>query len=102
MPAIWRGLNEICRELERLFGDAQDFEFTVQSGALFLLQARRAKRTDWAGSAIAVDMVEEGLITPAQALEQLGGIDLATVVHTTFAAPLPARWRRPRWRAPAS
>ena len=41
LPAVWARLNDICRELEALFGDAQDFEFTVQSGALFLLQTRR-------------------------------------------------------------
>ena len=57
LPAVWTRLNEICRTLETLFGDAQDFEFTVQSGELFLLQTRRAKRTDWAALAIAVDMV---------------------------------------------
>ena len=62
LPAVWARLNEICHELEMLFGDAQDFEFTVQSGVLFLLQTRRAKRTDWAALAIAVDMVEEGLL----------------------------------------
>jgi pyruvate,orthophosphate dikinase len=61
LPAIWARLNGICHELETLFGDAQDFEFTVQSGTLFLLQTRRAKRTDWAALTIAVDMVEEGL-----------------------------------------
>ena len=76
LPAAWARLNEICHELEALFRDAQDFEFTIQSGVLFLLQARRAKRTDWAALAIAVDMVEEGLLTPAEALAQLEGIML--------------------------
>src|SRR5271165_2002427 len=87
MPALWTRLNDICHALEVLFGDAQDFEFTVQSGVLFLLQTRRAKRTDWAALAIAVDMVEEGLLTSAGALEQLGGIDLNAVVRTSFAPP---------------
>jgi pyruvate,orthophosphate dikinase len=90
LPAIWARLNGICRELESLFGDAQDFEFTVQSGALFLLQTRRAKRTDWAALTIAVDMVEDGLLTPAEALKQIGAIDLDAVVRTRFADPLPA------------
>ena len=89
LPAVWARLNDICHELEVLFGDAQDFEFTVQSGVLFLLQTRRAKRTDWAALAIAVDMVEEGLLTPAAALEHLGGIDLNAVVRTSFAPPVP-------------
>ena len=75
--------------MERIFHDAQDFEFTVQSGVLYLLQARRAKRTDWAALAIAADMVEEGLLTPAEALELLEGIDLDAVVRTSFAPPVP-------------
>jgi pyruvate, orthophosphate dikinase len=74
-------LNEIRHELETLFYDAQDFEFTVQSGA--------AKRTGWAAVAIAVDMVEEGLLKPAEALARLDGIDLKGVVRTSFAPPVP-------------
>jgi len=89
LPAAWARLNEICRELEVLLGDAQDFEFTIQSGVLFLLQTRRAKRTDWAALAIAVDMVAEGLLTPADGLARLAGIDLNSVVRTSFALPLP-------------
>ena len=90
LPAVWTRLNDICHELEVLFGDAQDFEFTIQSGVLFLLQTRRAKRTDWAALTIAVDMVEEGLITRAEALERLQEIDLNAVVRTSFAPPVPA------------
>jgi pyruvate,orthophosphate dikinase len=89
LPTAWARLNEICHELEVLFGDAQDFEFTIQSGVLFLLQTRRAKRTDWAALAIAVDMVEEGILTPADALTRLEGIDLNSVVRTSFAPPVP-------------
>ncbi len=89
LPVVWTRLNGICHELEMLFGDAQDFEFTVQAGLLFLLQARRAKRTDWAALAIAVDMVEERMMTPAEALANLDGIKLDTVVRTTFALPVP-------------
>jgi pyruvate,orthophosphate dikinase len=89
LPAVWARLDAICHELEGLFGDAQDFEFTVQSGVLFLLQSRRAKRTNWAALAIAVDMVEEGLLTPAEALARLDDIDLDAVVRTSFALPVP-------------
>jgi pyruvate, orthophosphate dikinase len=89
LPDVWTRLNEICHDLETLFRDAQDFEFTVQSGVLFLLQARRAKRTDWAALAIAVDMVEEGLLTPVEALAHLDGINLNAVVRTSFAPPVP-------------
>jgi pyruvate,orthophosphate dikinase len=89
LPAIWTRLEEICRVLERVFGDAQDFEFTVQSGVLFLLQTRRAKRTDWAALVIAVDMVAEGVLTPQAALAQIQDIDLGHVVRTRFAQPVP-------------
>lgn len=89
LPAIWTRLNDICRELEVLLGDAQDFEFTIQSGTLFLLQARHAKRTDWAALAIAVDMVAEKLLSPEAALQQLDKIDLDAVARTSFAQPVP-------------
>jgi pyruvate,orthophosphate dikinase len=84
LPHVWALLNDVCRQLEAMAGDAQDFEFTVQSGVLFLLQTRRAKRTDWAALTIAVDMVEEGLLTPAKALALLDGIKLDAVVRTSF------------------
>ena len=90
LPAAWKRLNDICHALEVLFGDVQDFEFTVQSGQLFLLQSRRAKRTDWAAVTIAVDLVQEGALTPAEGLARLDGIDLNAVVRTTFVQPVPA------------
>ena len=89
LPTVWTRLNEICREVESLFGDAQDFEFTVQSGTLFLLQTRRAKRTDWAALAIAVDLVSEGVLTPEAGLALIAGIDLDAVVRTSFVPPVP-------------
>lgn len=87
MPAVWTRLNDLCHALEALFRDAQDFEFTVQAGVLYLLQARRAKRTDWAAVTIAADMVAEGLLQPAEALVRLDGIDLDKVVRTRFDQP---------------
>ncbi|WP_404712906.1 PEP/pyruvate-binding domain-containing protein [Sphingomonas sp. MMS24-J13] len=98
LPAVWTRLAGVGQELESLFGDAQDFEFTVQSGTLFLLQARRAKRTDWAALTIAADMVEEGLLEPAEALARLDGIDVDAVVRTRFEPPLPHLWPWPWWR----
>lgn len=57
---------------------------------LFILQSRRAKRTDWAALTIAVEMVEDGVISSAQALKHLDGIDLSTIARSSFAAPVPA------------
>jgi pyruvate,orthophosphate dikinase len=90
LPEVWSQLNKVCHKLEELFDDAQDFEFTVQSGQLFLLQTRRAKRTDWAALTIATDMVNAGVLKPADALARLSGIQLDGIGRTRFAAPLPA------------
>jgi pyruvate,orthophosphate dikinase len=84
LPAVWRQIESTCRTLETLFGDAQDFEFTLQNGALYLLQSRDAKRSNWAALRIAVDLVREGLIEPQEALRRLSGIDLARVSRTRF------------------
>jgi pyruvate,orthophosphate dikinase len=89
LPNIWTELEKTCHELELLFRDAQDFEFTIEAGRLYLLQTRRAKRTPWAAIRIAVAMAEEGLIDPDEALAQLHEVDIAAVGRTRFAPPLP-------------
>ena len=89
LPGVYAQLEAMCRTLEGLFGDAQDFEYTLQSGVLWLLQTRAAKRTPWAALRIAVDMVQEGLLSPAEARRLLDGVDVATLVRTRFADPGP-------------
>jgi pyruvate, orthophosphate dikinase len=89
LPDAYHALEDIAARLEALFHDAQDFEFTVQDGKLFLLQTRRAQRTPMAALRMAVDMAEEGLITPEQALRMLHGVKLASLGRTRFAPPLP-------------
>ena len=84
LPAIWNQIESTARTLEALFHDAQDFEFTLQNGMLYLLQSRDAKRSDWAALRIAVDLVGEGLVEPCEALERLKGIDLTTISRTRF------------------
>ncbi|MDT3736686.1 MAG: PEP/pyruvate-binding domain-containing protein [Denitratisoma sp.] len=76
LPEVWARLESLRGSLEAEFRDAQEFEFTVQDGELFLLQTRSAKRTPWAALAIAVDQEKEGLIAPDEALARLEGIDL--------------------------
>ncbi len=76
IPGLAAGLQEASRKLEAIFADAQDFEFTVEDGKLWLLQARTAKRTPWAALQIACDLVDEGLIEPASACERLLAYDL--------------------------
>jgi pyruvate, orthophosphate dikinase len=90
LPEVYGRLEAMCGRLEALFGDAQDFEFTLQSGMLWLLQSRAAKRTPWAALRIAVDLVEEGLLTPSEGRRLLRGIDPASVVRTRFTQAGPA------------
>lgn len=75
--------------LERAFGDAQDFEFTVEDGRLFMLQTRSAKRTPLAALLIARDLVAEKLISPKEALD-LDAIEMSEI-DTTGAPPPLAR-----------
>lgn len=82
-PAVWQDLLEATRQLERNFGEMQDFEFTVQEGKLFLLQSRDGKRTPQATARIALDMADEGLISRDTARQRTEGLrpeDLATTV----------------------
>ena len=68
MPDLYRQLDEIAQRLEEHYKDAQDIEFTVERGTLYMLQTRSAKRTARAAVKMAVDMVEEVLITREEAL----------------------------------
>ncbi|HVX62253.1 MAG TPA: pyruvate, phosphate dikinase [Pirellulales bacterium] len=79
LPEVDRELRHVAEQLESLFLDVQDFEFTVQEGRLFLLQSRTAKRTDWAALKIACDLVREGLIDRREALARLDGLDLDAI-----------------------
>jgi pyruvate,orthophosphate dikinase len=88
MPELYRQLRQIGRQLERLFRDAQDFEFTVQEGRLYLLQSRPAKRTPWAALRIACELVQEGLIDEATALKHLADFDLDTIENVRLSSPL--------------
>jgi len=85
LPEVWKQLEGAGHTLEALFRDAQDFEFTLQSGNLFLLQARTAKRTPWAALRIAVDQVEDGLISPVEAMSRLADLDVDSLVRTRLA-----------------
>ncbi|MGC8495038.1 MAG: pyruvate, phosphate dikinase [Syntrophobacteraceae bacterium] len=70
MPETWKQFGQVCATLEKHYRDTQDIEFTVERGKLWMLQTRDAKRTAMAAVRIAVDMVEEGLITREEAVEK--------------------------------
>jgi pyruvate,orthophosphate dikinase len=71
LPDAHAKLLAAASQLERAANDIQDIEFTVQRGQLFLLQTRVAKRSPEAALRIAVDLVDEGRITPAEALRRV-------------------------------
>lgn len=72
-------LASVGESLEKVFQDAQEFEFTVENGELFMLQTRTAKRTDLAALRMAVEMVDSGLITAQDALARLSTIDIDSI-----------------------
>jgi pyruvate,orthophosphate dikinase len=82
VPTLAHQLQRVAKRLEGLFLDAQDFEFTVEDGTLWMLQTRSAKRTPFAALRIACDLVDEGLIDPDTALQRLQHYDLDAIATT--------------------
>jgi pyruvate,orthophosphate dikinase len=81
MPGIFAELLEVRRKLEAHFRDMQDIEFTVQNGQLWLLQTHTGKRTAKAALKIAVEMVNEGLIEPSDAVRRIDPDSLDQLLH---------------------
>ena len=81
MPAAYRELHEITTSLEQHYRDVQDFEFTIQDGKLYMLQTRNGKRTGPAAVRIAVDMVNEGLISKEEAVLRVDPQQLDQLLH---------------------
>jgi len=84
MPQVHRELADAAELLERHHRDVQDIEFTIESGRLYVLQTRSAKRTAAAAVKTAVDMVEEGLIGREEALRRVPAADLAQLLLPRF------------------
>src|SRR4030088_43169 len=68
MPDVYNQLRDTTTRLETHYKDMQDFEFTIQEGKLYMLQTRNGKRTGLAAVRVAIQMVEEGLITKEEAI----------------------------------
>ena len=68
MPEVYNQLRDITTRLEKHYRDMQDFEFTIQDGKLYMLQTRNGKRTGLAAVRVALQMVDEGLITKEEAI----------------------------------
>jgi len=84
LPDAHRRLLEIVRRLETHFRDMQDVEFTVEEGTLYMLQTRTAKRPPQAAVRVAVDMVEEGLLSREEALSKIDAAKLEALLHPSF------------------
>ena len=84
MPECYEEFQKICKTLENHYKDMQDMEFTIEDGKLFMLQTRNGKRTAAAALKIAVDMVEEGMITKEQALLMVDPKQLDQLLHPMF------------------
>ena len=84
MPAAHKGLMRVRSILEKHFKDMQDLEFTVEAGRLYILQTRNGKRTGHAAVRIAVDMVEEKLISKRDAVKRIPADSLAHLLAPIF------------------
>jgi pyruvate,orthophosphate dikinase len=84
MPEQYEEFQEICRRLEQHYRDVQDVEFTIERGKLWMLQTRTGKRTAQAAVKIAVDMVNEGLITKKEAVTRLTPKQVDQFLHPHF------------------
>ena len=84
MPEVYTQLTEIAERLEKHFRDAQDIEFTVEHGRLFMLQTRSAKRNGVSAVRMAVEMVREKLISKDEALQRVPANDLAQLLLPRF------------------
>src|SRR5881296_1921341 len=81
LTRVFGELARVAQKLERHFKDVQDIEFTFEHGRLFILQTRRAQRTGLAAVRIAVDMVQERLITADEAVQRVPPRDLDQIFH---------------------
>lgn len=84
MPEAFRELCRICTQLEIHYRDMQDIEFTIERGKLWMLQTRSAKRSTRAAMKIAVDMVDEGVITEDEAVLRIEPSSLDQLLHPTI------------------
>ena len=81
LAKVYGELERIAAKLERHFRDVQDIEFTFERGKLYMLQTRRAQRTGLAAVRIAVELVDERLITPDEAVQRVPPQDLDQLFH---------------------
>ena len=84
LPECYKEFMEIANKLENHYRDMQDMEFTIEEGKLYFLQTRNGKRTAPAAINIACDLVDEGKITPEEAVLRIEAKSLDQLLHPTF------------------
>ena len=83
-PALFNEIKSIGDKLETHYKDAQDIEFTIEDGELFILQTRNAKRTAQASVKIAVDMHNEKILSKQEAINMIDADQITSVLHPQF------------------
>ena len=83
-PEIYKQFTDIVHTLEHHYKDMQDMEITIEEGKLYFLQTRNGKRTAQAALKIAVDLVEEGMLTKDQAILKVEPNQLDSLLHPAF------------------
>ena len=86
LPECYKQFMELANKLENHYRDMQDMEFTIEEGKLYFLQTRNGKRTAAAAINIACDLVDEGMITPEEAVCRIEAKSLDQLLHPTFDA----------------
>ncbi len=84
MPEVYNQFLALSKKLELIYKDMQDIEFTIENGKLYILQTRSGKRTAKAAVKIAVDMVNEGLISKEVALLRVDANSLNSLLHKSI------------------
>lgn len=84
MPEVHQEFVDVTKQLEQHYKDMQDIEFTIENGKLYLLQTRNGKRTARAAIKIAVDLVEEGLLTKEEAVTKVEAKSIDQLLHPNF------------------
>ncbi len=84
--AVYNQFVEVADILEKHYRDMQDMEFTIERGKLFMLQTRNGKRTAAAALQVAVDLVNEGMITKEEAVKMIDPKSLDALLHPQFVA----------------
>lgn len=86
MPAVYQAFVDVTHRLEEHYHDMQDIEFTIEDEKLFILQTRNGKRTAKAAMKIAVDMVEEGVLSKEEAISKVESKSIDQLLHPAFDA----------------